>query len=115
MNFISQYLGIRKYGLATHFRLSYAKPAILLPYHVLEDLINIVTLSLRLYGNIFAGEILLKLIAELGNMAGVATWPIGIPIQIIWQGFSVFVGILQAYIFVNLSSVYMSHKLVHHD
>ncbi|QTJ34086.1 ATP synthase F0 subunit A [Dolosigranulum pigrum] len=115
MNLISQYLGIRKYGLATHFRLSYAKPAILLPYHVLEDLINIVTLSLRLYGNIFAGEILLKLIAELGNMAGVATWPIGIPIQIIWQGFSVFVGILQAYIFVNLSSVYMSHKLVHHD
>lgn len=115
MNLISQYYGIKKNGVINHFRLSYAHPLILLPYNVLEELINIITLSLRLFGNIFAGEILLKLIADMGNSIGVLTWPIGIPLQIIWQGFSIFVGGLQAYIFVNLSIVYLSHKVVNHE
>ncbi|PWZ97281.1 F0F1 ATP synthase subunit A, partial [Staphylococcus pseudintermedius] len=36
---------------------------------------------------------------------------IGIPGLIIWQGFSIFVGSIQAYIFIMLSMVYMSHKV----
>ncbi|WP_034907491.1 F0F1 ATP synthase subunit A [Eremococcus coleocola] len=114
MNLISQYFGIKKYGLLQHFRLTYAQPVALLPYNILEEVINMMTLSLRLFGNIFAGEILLKLIAELGNVFGIATWPIGIPLQMVWQAFSVFIGCLQAYIFVNLSIVYLSHKVIHH-
>lgn len=115
MNLISQYFGIRKYGLVQHFRLTYAKPVALLPYNLLEEVINMMTLSLRLFGNIFAGEILLKLIAELGNIFGIVSWPIGIPLQMVWQAFSIFIGCLQAYIFVNLSIVYLSHKVVHHE
>ncbi|MDU4492786.1 MAG: F0F1 ATP synthase subunit A, partial [Staphylococcus warneri] len=38
-------------------------------------------------------------------------WIIGIPGLIVWQGFSIFVGSIQAYIFIMLSMVYMSHKV----
>lgn len=33
---------------------------------------------------------------------------------IIWQAFSIFIGSLQAYIFVMLAMVYMSHKVEAH-
>ena len=68
------------------------------------------TLGLRLYGNIFAGELLLSLLAGL-VVSSAWGWIIGIPGLIVWQGFSIFVGSIQAYIFIMLSMVYMSHKV----
>ena len=32
---------------------------------------------------------------------------------IAWQGFSIFIGVIQAYIFTLLSMVYLSHKVGH--
>ncbi|HWU20257.1 MAG TPA: F0F1 ATP synthase subunit A, partial [Nocardioides sp.] len=56
--------GIRKSGLGyfKHFVQPYP---VLLPLTVLEELVKPVTLALRLFGNIFAGGIMLALIAAI--------------------------------------------------
>lgn len=113
MNFMSHVLAIRKFGVGGYIKQSYCTPNVaVFPVKLADEIISIATLSLRLFGNVFAGEILLGLIAQLGNSLGLATWLAGIPLQIVWQGFSLFIGALQAYIFVTLSMVYLSHKVV---
>lgn len=69
--------------------------------NLVEEISRPVTLAMRLFGNILAGEILLELLYAL------APWLI----PIIWIAFSVFVGCVQAYIFTTLSSVYLKHSL----
>lgn len=69
--------------------------------NLVEEISRPVTLAMRLFGNILAGEILLELLYAL------CPWLI----PIIWIAFSVFVGVIQAYIFTTLSSVYLKHSL----
>ncbi|WP_244990121.1 F0F1 ATP synthase subunit A, partial [Alistipes finegoldii] len=71
----------------------------------MEEFTNLLTLGLRLYGNIFAGEVLLGLIA--GTVASVGLWviPLAIPLEMIWVACSIFIGCIQAFIFVTLSMV----------
>ncbi|MBG9979920.1 F0F1 ATP synthase subunit A [Facklamia sp. DSM 111018] len=107
-------LGIKTNGLGGHLKQFYASPNILkAPIQILEETINTTTLALRLYGNIFAGEVLLGLIASFAMVWFPITWGAALPLQLIWQGFSVFIGAIQAYIFTTLTMVYLSHKISH--
>lgn len=109
MVLLTHYYGLKLRGPKAYAK-NYATPYVaLLPINIFEEFASTLTLGLRLYGNIYAGEIL------LGLLAGVTTsaigWIIGIPGLVIWQGFSIFIGSIQAYIFIMLSMVYMSHKV----
>lgn len=108
---LTHYYGVKLHGVKGYFVNSYLKPVpFMLPIKVLEEFTNTITLSLRLYGNIFAGEMLAGLIASFA--VSNAVFPIiGIPLEIIWQGFSIFIGAIQAYVFTTLTMVYMSHKV----
>jgi F-type H+-transporting ATPase subunit a len=65
------------------------------------------TLGLRLYGNIFAGEVMIGVILKLGY--------VGIPALIVWQGFSTFVGAIQAFVFTMLTMVYIGQASIHEE
>ena len=105
---ISHYFGIVFKGFK-----GYVSPiGILLPINLLEEFTNFITLSLRLYGNIFAGEVLVLLIRQLAFSGGAFSFVSGFLLEIVWQGFSVFIGSIQAYVFVTLGMVYTSHKVV---
>ncbi len=98
--FSVKYLGPKEYLL------HYFKPSFLFfPLHIIEEFAKTLTLGFRLFGNIFAGEILIAVILLMGFA--------GIPALIIWQGFSIFVGAIQAYVFTILSMVYISQKITH--
>ncbi|TYP75647.1 F0F1 ATP synthase subunit A [Paenibacillus methanolicus] len=77
------------------------------PLKVIEEIAKPLTLALRLYANIFAGEVLIATILMLGV--------VGTPFLIAWQGFSLFVGAIQAFLFTILTMVYISHAIVSHD
>ncbi|MBA1434888.1 F0F1 ATP synthase subunit A [Bombilactobacillus bombi] len=109
---LSQYYCVQQLGFKGYLH-HYVEPIwFLTPINILEEFTNFLTLSLRLYGNIFAGEVLLDLLVQLANSHGVLTWIVAMPLSIIWQGFSVFIGSIQAYVFATLSTVYISHKIV---
>jgi F-type H+-transporting ATPase subunit a len=109
---LSHYYGIKINGL-NHYAKGFVSPMwILFPLKIIEEFANTLTLGLRLYGNIFAGEILLSLLAG-GLATGFAGTVIAIVPTLVWQGFSIFVGAIQAFIFTMLTMVYMAHKVSH--
>ena len=99
--------GVKNYGK------NFISPIkVMFPFKVVEEFANTLTLGLRLYGNIYAGEILLGMLAAAGSasiLGGVLAF---IPLMA-WQGFSIFIGAIQSFIFIMLTMVYMSHKLSH--
>lgn len=113
MIILTHIFGVQRLGFKGYLINSYTKPvSFLLPIKLIEEFTNVLTLGLRLYGNIYAGEVLLTLIASLMNNVGWISLPFVIPLEMIWIGFSLFIGAIQAYVFVTLSSVYLSHKII---
>ena len=108
---LSNYYGVKLRGM-NHYIGTFTKPMLFLfPLKIIEEFANTLTLGLRLYGNIYASEILLGLLAGLGTMwSGWGFLAAAIP-TLVWQGFSVFIGSIQAFIFVMLTMVYISHKV----
>ena len=109
---ITHLAGVVRFGFKGYFRNSFLSPyPALFPIKLMEQFTNFITLALRLYGNIYAGEVLLKLIFQLAQSHGLLTFIPAIPLELIWQGFSVFIGSIQAYVFVTLTMVYISQKV----
>ncbi|MCT0164040.1 F0F1 ATP synthase subunit A [Lactobacillus helveticus] len=104
--------GVQRFGVGGYLK-NYTQPVgFMLPISIIEEFTNFLTLSLRLYGNIYAGEVLLTLIGnDLAHAGGSFTLILAAPLAMIWQGFSVFIGSIQAYVFVTLSMVYIGKKV----
>jgi F-type H+-transporting ATPase subunit a len=120
------YLGIRKHGLGGYFK-SLVPPGLptpLIPYIFVLELITYfftrpVTLALRLFGNMFAGHLLLLLfvtgaqymIFDSGSpvlgVFGVFSYGAGFVMTI----FEILVEVLQAYIFTLLTALYIAGAL----
>jgi len=87
---------------------------------LIEEAVRPVSLSLRLFGNMYAGELIFILIAcmTLGaSLDAVSTYLLGFG-QIIagfaWTAFHVLIITLQAFIFMMLTVVYLSMAAEHH-
>lgn len=76
--------------------------------NVVETLAKPLSLSLRLFGNMFAGEILFILIAML-------PWWGGWILSFIWTSFHLLIITIQAFVFMMLSVVYLSMAHADHD
>ena len=106
----THYAGL-KYKGPKHYVGTYTSSGIgIAPFKIIEEFTNLLTLSMRLFGNIYAGEVLLALLATLAT-AGVFGAITGITGLVVWKGFSLFIGFIQAYIFTILSFIYLSHKI----
>lgn len=94
-------MGIKVKGLAyfNHFLQPYKAMLVL---NIFEELAKPITLAFRLFGNIVAGEILLEILYNL---------PWFVPVPWIWIAFSLFIGIIQAFIFTVLTANYLGMAL----
>ncbi|MEM9242440.1 MAG: F0F1 ATP synthase subunit A [Pseudomonadota bacterium] len=70
-------------------------------FRIIEDCVKPISLSLRLFGNLFAGELIFILIALL-------PWWIQWTVGGIWAIFHILIIVLQAFIFMMLTIVYLS-------
>jgi len=85
---------------------------LMLPIHVLGELIKPLSLSLRLGFNVFAEDVLLAVLVGLGIGAGLALHlPVGLPIQFFVVPLVLIFSTVQALVFSLLSSVYISLML----
>ena len=87
---------------------------------LIEEAVRPVSLSLRLFGNMYAGELIFILIAcmTLGASLASGLTYVMAPLQFIagfvWTAFHVLVITLQAFIFMMLTIVYLSGAAEHH-
>jgi F-type H+-transporting ATPase subunit a len=63
--------------------------------------------SLRLFGNMYAGEIIFLLLWMMAG-AGIVGAVFAIPLAVVWALFHILIVLLQAYIFMMLTIVYIS-------
>ena len=97
--------GIWRRGIIGHpIKLLKGHVAFLAPINLVEELAKPISLSLRLFGNIFAGGILVSLIALF------PAWIMWAP-NAIWKSFDLFVGAIQAFIFTILTILYFSQAM----
>ena len=78
--------------------------------NILEEFTNFASLALRIYGNIYAGEVLSGLLLTLSQQA-TGWYPIAFVLNLIWTAFSVFISCIQAYVFTMLTSMYLGKKI----
>jgi len=83
---------------------------------LVEELAKPLSLSFRLFGNMFAGEVIFLLIAFLLLGGGAVAMGTGFVLGLAWTIFHLFIGLLQAFIFMILTVVYLSiaHQPVEH-
>lgn len=92
--------GVRKHG-GKHYLKQFAGPMpliapLMVPIEVISHFARILSLSVRLYANMFAGDMVIVMMTALVPVAGV-----------VFMGFHVFEALLQTYIFVLLTMVYL--------
>ncbi len=101
--------GIRQKGTKGYFKHFLEPYPFLLPLNIIEEITKPISLALRLFGNIFAGGILLALIASLTAWT-VGVLPVGgvlsVVFGIMWKLFDMAIGGIQAFIFALLTVLY---------
>jgi F-type H+-transporting ATPase subunit a len=103
---LSHYLGLA--WNRRHYLKHYLEPYWpFLPLNLIKEVAKLLTLGLRLFGNIFAGEVMISVMVGAGWFT--------LPGLIVWQGFSIFVGVIQAFIFTTLAMVYISQAAIHEE
>jgi F-type H+-transporting ATPase subunit a len=80
--------------------------------NVIEYISKPVSLAMRLFGNMYAGELIFILLALLGT-----SWMWMLPSAVLYTGWAIFhilIIVLQAFIFMVLSVVYIALAHEHH-
>ncbi len=89
--------GIQSQGIVRYLQ-QYLQPTwIMLPFNIIGEISRIISLSVRLFGNVMSGSM------TVGILISIA--PLFFPI--IMQAFGLLTGVIQAYIFVVLAMVYI--------
>ncbi len=103
------YLGIKHKG-ASYFHHFIEPNALFLPIHIVDILSKPMTLAFRLFGNIYAGEVLIAVILMLPGfyVFGGVIGPMPI-----WLGFSIFIGTIQSFVFTVLTIAYVAQAVAH--
>jgi F-type H+-transporting ATPase subunit a len=95
--FSVHYYGIRKHGLIGHLK-HYVEPVFfMLPIEIAGELARTMSLTFRLFGNILGEEIVIAVLFLI--------LPVIVPVPMML--FSIFTSIIQAYVFVMLTVVYL--------
>ena len=117
---VTQWYGVHVQGWKGYFR-RFTKPfelgkvarVIYTPLNIIEEVAKPISLSLRLFGNIFGGLVMVYLLTlAFHAFAGsspfqTAASPIWIILLVIWKLFDVFlIGTIQAFIFMLLTIIY---------
>lgn len=95
--FSVHYFGARAHGLRGYLA-SFAKPKlIMLPLNVLSEVTRTFSMMVRLFGNVMSGEFIIALVVALAGLF------VPVPLMLL----EVLVGLVQAYIFAVLATVFI--------
>jgi F-type H+-transporting ATPase subunit a len=89
--------GVRTHGLWGYVRHYFRPNPLLMPLHVISELSRTLALSVRLFGNIMSGHLIVGILVALSGFL--------VPTPL--MALDVLIGLLQAYIFAILATVYV--------
>ncbi|MCA9589652.1 MAG: F0F1 ATP synthase subunit A [Myxococcales bacterium] len=89
--------GIYERGAVKYFARYFRPNPILFPLHVISEVSRTLALALRLFGNMMSGHLVVAIIVAL----------VGVLVPVPLMALDLLIGLLQAYIFTILASVYI--------
>lgn len=100
---ICVFLAVPFYGIAQHGLIEYLKhysqPTIfMIPFHIINELSRTLSMAVRLFGNIMSGSMIIAILLSIT--------PLFVPI--VMQVLGMLIGLVQAYIFAVLATVYIA-------
>jgi F-type H+-transporting ATPase subunit a len=104
--FLVQVFGMIEKGPIMYFKRFFEPNPVFFPLNVIEELAKPLSLSIRLFGNIFSKETIILI------LTGLVALPLIYPIPIL--ALSLLIGAIQAYIFMLLSIFYISMAVEGH-
>lgn len=111
-----QYHGIRAHGLKKYLAHFVGEPAwlgpLMVPVHIIGEFAKPLSLSFRLFGNIFGED---KVIIVLVGLSPLVLKFIPIPVQFPMMLFGIFTSFIQALVFTMLTTIYLTVATEHSD
>lgn len=98
--FAIHYYGICSKGFLKYFK-DLASPIFLLPLEIVGQVSRTLSLTLRLFGNVLSGDLIVAILLSL--------IPLFVPLPL--MGLSLLIGLLQAYVFTALACVYVASAI----
>ncbi len=100
---ICVFLAVPVYGIAQNgfigYLRHYSQPTVfMIPFHIINELSRILSMAVRLFGNIMSGSMILAILLSIT--------PLFVPI--VMEVFGMLIGLVQAYIFAVLATVYIA-------
>ncbi|AMN47999.1 ATP synthase F0F1 subunit A [Steroidobacter denitrificans] len=93
--------GMSSHGMRAYLR-TYLEPSfIMLPFNIVSELLRAISLAMRLYGNIMSGGVIVAVLLSVA--------PFFFPVMM--SMLSLLTGVIQAYIFSVLATVYISSAM----
>ncbi|MGB3496475.1 MAG: F0F1 ATP synthase subunit A [Elainellaceae cyanobacterium] len=94
--------GIRRQGVRSYLK-QYLQPTpIMLPFNLISDVSRILSLAVRLFGNVMSGSMIVAILLSIA--------PLVFPV--VMQAFGLLTGLIQAYIFAVLAMVFIAAATV---
>jgi len=112
-----QYYGIRAHGFGGRIKHlmgpSKAIAPLMFPIEVIGEFSRIISLSARLFGNVFAGEVLMGVMVAMASAIKIVLIPVLLPT--IFLFLEVLFGSIQALVFALLTAIYITLAMAGHD
>ncbi len=109
--------GIRANGLGGWLKEFLGEPRymspLMAPIHIISELSRLISLSMRLFGNVFAGEVLLATMLAI-TTAAIFIMPLAFFVPGIFLGLELIFGFVQALVFALLAMTYISMAIAEH-
>ena len=111
------------WGVRLHGGLGYLKELageprymapLMFPIHLISELSRLVSLSMRLFGNVFAGEVLIATMLAL-TTATLFVLPLAFFVPAVFLGLELLFGAVQALVFALLTMTYITMAIAEHE
>jgi F-type H+-transporting ATPase subunit a len=110
--------GVRLHGVGGYLKELVGEPRymapLMFPIHTISELSRLVSLSMRLFGNVFAGEVLLATMLAL-TTAAIFVLPLAFFVPAVFLGLELLFGLVQALVFALLAMTYITMAIAERD
>jgi len=110
--------GVRIHGVFGYLKEIAGEPRylapLMFPIHAISELSRIISLSMRLFGNVFAGEVLLATMLAL-TTAALIVLPLAFIVPAVFLVLELLFGAVQAMVFALLAMTYISLAIAEHQ
>ncbi len=101
------YHGIKNHGIIGHLKHFCEPVPVMMPIEVISELAKPISISMRLFGNILAGVVIMEIFYKFASMVPMLPLLVG-PLHLY---FDLFVSLVQSFIFTMLTMIFIMQKV----